>query len=51
MIVQTSDGEHRFKAASFETDEHNNLCIYLDNRCVKAFAAGSWTYVEVETDG
>jgi hypothetical protein len=49
MIVETTTGPKQFEGASFETDEHNNLCVFVNQRCTRVFNASVWTYVELET--
>ena len=49
MIVETTAGIKRFEGASFETDEHNNLCIFVNQRCTRVFNSNVWTYVELES--
>lgn len=54
MIVEWTDGTGtcrrvNFTASQFKTDEFNNLCIYVNSRCVKVFAVNTWKYVELES--
>lgn len=51
MIIDSDAGRETVEASLFKTDEHNNLCIYINNRCTRVYAAGTWSYAEVETDG